>query len=266
VASQLTDLLKHRPDRSAHVVLGRFVMPDGSLSRRPEGAVGIWYVDRGSSFSPGSGHVIAIAGVTGFGSRSIDSSGKLMDFDGAPQDGGDVLSRGMLVYGCDGNVAQRFYLNVYPTMTGATRLGMPTRGDATVGCGAGFGGGLSASCHDRGRPYSSFIRGRARVSRRFGLDLRGRARDRGCAGVGAELVTLYKLERHRCRYLQPNGRLRRRTSCRRSIWLRAKGTTSWRLRVRGRLPRGYYRLLVRAVDRRGNHERPSKGNSRRVRL
>jgi hypothetical protein len=267
VANQLTALLRHRPDPAAHVVRGRFVMADGSLSRRPEGAVGIWFAGGGStSLTPGSGTLIATAGVTGFGSRAIDSSGKVMDYDGAPQDGGDVLSRGMLVYGCDGNVAQRFYLDVYPALGGATRLGKPTRGDATVGCGAGFGGGVSASCRDRGRPFSSLIRGRARVSRRFGLDLRGRARDRGCAGVGAELISLYKLERHGCRYLQPNGRLRRRTSCRRSVWLRARGTSSWRLRVRARLPRGYYRLLVRAVDRRGNHERPSKGNSRRVRL
>ncbi|MDQ6914543.1 MAG: hypothetical protein M3155_01875 [Actinomycetota bacterium] len=267
VANELTALLKHRPDPAAHVVLGRFVMPDGTLSRRPEGAVGIWFANGSStSLTPGSGRVIAIAGVTGFGSRSIDSSGKVMDYDGAPQDGADVLSRGMLVYGCDGNVAQRYYLNVYPTLSGASRLGLASRGDTTVGCGAGFGGGLSASCRDRGRPFSSFTRGRSRFSRRGGVDLRGRARDRGCAGVGAVLFSISKLERHGCRYLQPNGRLRRRTSCRRSVWLRAKGTTSWRLRLRGRLPRGYYRVLVRAIDRRGNHERPSRGNTRRIRL
>jgi hypothetical protein len=270
VADQLTGLLRKRPDPTGHVRLGRFVMDDGSLSRRPEGAVAVWMTAPGSSsLTPGSGTIIAVRGVTGFGRRANDLSGKLMDYDGSPQDAADVLSRGMLVYGCDGNVAERYYLNVYPDLGGAGSLPRATHGSATVGCGAGFGLARNARlvpgarCPDRASPLSSFARGRARVGRRS-LDVRGRSRDRGCAHLSAVLVSVAKLERGRCRFLQPNGQLRRGGTCRRPVWLRARGTTTWRLRLHARLPHGRYRVLVRAVDRNGNRERPSRSNWRAV--
>ena len=138
VADQLTALLSKRPDPTAQIRLGRFVMPDGSLSHRPEGAVAVWLADPGStSLSPGSGTIVAVKGVTGFGGRSVDSSGKFMDYDGTPQDEANILTRGMLVYGCNGNVAKRYYVNVYPALVGAS-LGSATKG-TTAGCGAGFG-------------------------------------------------------------------------------------------------------------------------------
>jgi hypothetical protein len=138
VANQLTALLSKRPDPTARIRRGRFVMPDGRLSHRPEGAVAVWIADPGStSLSPGTGTIIAVKGIKGFGSRSVDSSGKFMDYDGTPQDKADILTRGMLVYGCDGNVAKRYYVNVYPALAG-TRLGSATKG-TTAGCGAGFG-------------------------------------------------------------------------------------------------------------------------------
>ena len=113
-------------------------MPDGRLSHRPEGAVAVWLADPGStSLSPGAGTIVAVKGITGFGSRSVDSSGKFMDYDGTPQDKANILTRGMLVYGCDGNVAKRYYVNVYPALVGAS-LGSATKG-TTAGCGAGFG-------------------------------------------------------------------------------------------------------------------------------
>jgi hypothetical protein len=273
VANELTTLLDHTPDRTAHIDLGRFVMPDGSLSRRPEGAVAVWLADPGStSLSPDKGRIVALDGVTGFGSRAIDSGGVMMDYDGAPEDSADIVTRGMLVYGCDGNVAERHYLNVYPALSGASRLGGVTRDEVSVGCGAGFSqAGLSANCRDRSRPRSSFTRRRARLTRRQ-VALIGRASDRGCAGVGNVLVSIARLGRRgRCRYLQPNGRLRRSLACRRSLWLRAKriGRTgsTWRLRLRirgRRLPHGRYLVLVRAIDRRGNRERPRRTGNRRV--
>jgi len=136
VANQLTALLDKRPDPAARFRRGRFVMPDGSLSRRPEGAVAVWLARPGShSLSPGSGKIVAVKGITQFGNRPVDSSGKFMDYDGAAHQKADILTRGMLVYGCDGDVARRYYVNVYPVLSGAA-LGNPTSG-TTGGCGAG---------------------------------------------------------------------------------------------------------------------------------
>src|SRR5947208_11431718 len=103
----------------------------------------------------------------------------MMDYDGAEQPGsGDVTTRGMLLYGCDGSVARRVYLDLYPALTvAAPRLGAATSGTVQTGCGAGSGGprsgpvvpgsgssGAPRGCVDRSRPYS---RVRAlRVSRR----------------------------------------------------------------------------------------------------
>jgi hypothetical protein len=136
VANQLTALLKKHPDPTAQIRLGRFVMADGSLSHRPEGAVAVWLTDPGSrSLTPGSGKIIAIKGITGFGDRRVDSGGKFMDYDGRPQGVANILTRGMLVYGCDGAVAKRYYVNVYPALSGGP-LGSATTG-TTRGCGAG---------------------------------------------------------------------------------------------------------------------------------
>jgi hypothetical protein len=127
VADQLTGLLDKRPDPTAHIRLGRFVLPDGSLSRRPEGAVGVWLADPGStSLDPGSGTVIAIPGVTGFGARPVDATGSFMDYDGVAEDSADILTRGMLVSTCNGKVAERDYVNVYPALSGASGLGAAT--------------------------------------------------------------------------------------------------------------------------------------------
>jgi hypothetical protein len=125
VAEQLTALLDQHPDPDAHIRLGRFVMPDGSLSRRPEGAVGVWLADPGStSLDPGSGEVFASADVSRFGSRVVDAQGSFMDYDGTAQDGPDILTRGMAVKPCGAKEAtQRYYVNVYPALSGETSLG-----------------------------------------------------------------------------------------------------------------------------------------------
>jgi hypothetical protein len=48
--------------------------------------------------------------------------------------------------------------------------------------------------------------------------------------------------------------------------LRARGTRSWKLQLKARLPRGRYRMQVRAIDRRGNLEALKKRNVIRVRV
>jgi hypothetical protein len=136
VANKLTALLRKRPDPTAQFRRGRFVLPDGSLSRRPEGAVGVWLAKPGSnSLSAGSGRIIAIKGISGFGDRPVDATGKFMDYDGAPQGQANILTRGMLVHGCGGKVAKRYYVKVYRPLSGGP-LPSPTSGPGPP-CGAG---------------------------------------------------------------------------------------------------------------------------------
>jgi hypothetical protein len=286
VAQNLTDVLKAGgADPSAEYRLGRFVHPDGSVNRKPDGAVAIWLAKAGTTaLAPGTGTIVALPGVTGFGSRAIDASGRAMDYDGAEQPAeGDVATRGMLIYSCDGSVARRVYLDLYPALSGAAGLGSATRGEVQVGCGAGFGGGpgngpggagggppqpvpgRAAPCVDRRKPFGRFTRSRTHVTRRR-VSARGRAADRGCAGLGAVLVSMSKPRAHRCRFVRTNGRLTRRRSCSRPVLLRATGRRAWRLTLRTRLPRGSYRMQVRAVDRLGNKGRPGRRAVIRVRV
>jgi hypothetical protein len=109
-------------------------------------------------------------------------------------------------------------------------------------------------------------RGLVRV-RKGRVSVRGIARDRGCARLRAVLVSVRRVTRDgRCRFVQANGRLGHARSCARPVRLRARGTRSWKLQLKARLPRGRYRVQVRAVDRRGNMEALVKRNVVRVRI
>jgi hypothetical protein len=271
VAENLTGILKQQgADPAAVVRPGRFVYADGALGRSPYNAVGVWVAG-----SPGT--LYALPGVTGFGTRGVDGTARLMDYDGAEQPGdGDVTTRGALVYACDGSVARRVYLDLYPAVDAASlpKLGAATHGSVQTGCGAGSGGPrggpvvgpppqLPVGCVDHLKP-SSHVRA-VRASRRR-LSARGSARDRGCAGLRAVLVSVRAVHRGRCQFLAANGRLGRARSCARPLRLRARRTRSWKLQLKVHLPRGRYRLQVRAVDRRGNMEPLAKRNVVRVRV
>jgi hypothetical protein len=142
----------------------------------------------------------------------------------------------------------------------------------------GAGGGTKRGrCRDRIRPRSVLRRRNVRRSRR-GVSVRGRSTDRGCAAttalagrrgkVARVYVSVAKVKgRHDCRFLGRNMRLQPLSRCRRPVLHRARGTRSWRLSLRAPLPRGIYRVVVRAYDRAGNKERPAKGrNIRRFRV
>jgi hypothetical protein len=183
----------------------------------------------------------------------------------------------MLVYACNGAVTKRIYLDLYPAIDGApAKLGAATHGPTQVGCGAGSEGprtgpaagppaGLPVGCVDRKKPYSKVNRRRVRVGKRR-VSVRGIARDRGCARLRAVLVSVRMVRGWRCRFVQANGRLGRARSCTRPVRLRARGTRSWKLQLKARLPRGHYRVQVRAVDRRGNMEPYKRRNVVRVRV
>ena len=128
-----------------------------------------------------------------------------------------------------------------------------------------------SACRDRVSPRST-LRGRHVRGNRKRVAVRGHSTDRGCAAtatasarrgkVARVYVSLAKVKgRHQCRFLQRNRRLGRLTNCRRPVLFRARGTSSWKLGLRGRLPAGVYRVVVRAYDAAGNKERPAKGRN-----
>jgi hypothetical protein len=124
VAEHLTKLLSQHPDPVAHIRRGRFIYPDGSLSRRAQegaqSAVGVWVGGKGAThLRSGAGTVIALPGISSFGSRPVDATGEFMDYDGQAQPNGpDITTRGMLV-GSASNPSARYYLDVYPQLPAA---------------------------------------------------------------------------------------------------------------------------------------------------
>jgi hypothetical protein len=131
-------------------------------------------------------------------------------------------------------------------------------------------------CADSSAPITSYRRGRAVFARRREFVLRGRARDRGCGGrVGHVQVALAKRAvgarvSHRvtrsCRFVNARGKLTKPRSCARRLWLRARGTSSWKLVIRRRLPSGFYKVWARSVDRAFNREHVTRRNTRTFRI
>lgn len=119
-------------------------------------------------------------------------------------------------------------------------------------------------CADARRPRSVLSRKRSRL-RANRILLRGTASDRGCAGsttarkrageVTKVSVAVARKAGTRCRFLSARGRFGAARSCAKPVYLRAKGTRSWRLELKGRFPAGSYRVTVRARDAAGNRER-----------
>jgi hypothetical protein len=131
VADELAGLLRDHPDPSARFPTGRYVRADGAYSRWPTGAVGVLLTVPGASrLDPAHSTLIAVPSVARLGSRRIDRHGWFMDYDGQPQARPDISTRGMLVLGRDGCVARRYYLNVFPDLSVAGRLGSAQRGAA----------------------------------------------------------------------------------------------------------------------------------------
>jgi hypothetical protein len=103
VAEQLTALLDAHPDPTLSVQSGRFVLPDGTITRWATGAVGVVLAD---------GRVLAVKGVRAFGTRRVDGTITFVDYDGAPQTAADLSTRGIRT--ADGH---RVFVDLYPTMS-----------------------------------------------------------------------------------------------------------------------------------------------------
>ncbi len=262
VAEHLTALADLDPDPLAGIRRGRYLFADGSVSRRDqrplgggsEDAVGVWLADPGAdSLVPGTGTIIALPGIAGFGEQPVDESGSFMDYDGQAQPGPDLSSRGMLTP-ANGSpeITSRRYLDVYPKLS-SSPLGRAHGSDLPP-------------CTDR-RPPTSRITRVHLLRGKHQLRIAGRATDSGCDDPGTlarpgavadvRLDVAKRSGSHRCRFLRPRGRLQtRHHRCSKPIDLVPVGLEHWRLRLKVRhLPRGHYLIRARAADDSGNEER-----------
>jgi hypothetical protein len=124
VANTLAGLLDGRPDPSARIVAGRYVLPDGRYSRWSTGAVGLLLAPAGSAtLDPTRGLLIGAPATGAMGARKVDANGVFMDYDGQPQARPDVTTRGIMLLGSGGCVKARYYLNVFPTLDTSHPLG-----------------------------------------------------------------------------------------------------------------------------------------------
>jgi hypothetical protein len=256
VAERLTALLDQTPDPTAEIRQGRYIRADGSLSRRAEGAVGIWLADPGSTtLGPGTGTIVATPGIGFFGDRPVDANGGFMDYDGTNQGSPDITTRGMRAG------TTRYYVEVYPALQ-TTQLGAPAPPAPS--------GEPPGSCSGAQPPHSSLERKHISVNSRR-LKLSGASADDGCAGEPGQVervdVAIAKrVGRHRCRFVSPGGELGARTPCTDRSFIQAHGGEQFSLRVHAKLPRGRYAAIALGTDTHGNHELPGAGNRARFRV
>jgi hypothetical protein len=111
VAEHLSELVDAQPGQHAGISPGRFVRADGTLSRSPVGAVGVWL--EGSDHG-GTGMLLGTNGVRAFGARPVDGHGQFIDYDAVTQGSADLLTHGMTVNG------STVYVDVYPDVTAPT--------------------------------------------------------------------------------------------------------------------------------------------------
>jgi hypothetical protein len=127
--------------------------------------------------------------------------------------------------------------------------------DPAAGPAPGPGVGAGTPCRDTVAPTVSF--GRLKLTRKAAT-LAGSARDDSCGGVTRVEVALARKAGNRCRFASARGRLGKKRACSKRVWLRAKGTSAWRLRLSFKppLPRGTYVLQARGRDAAGNLRKP----------
>ena len=129
------------------------------------------------------------------------------------------------------------------------------------------GGGGPTTCSDTDRPQASFLKGKKGAgAKKRKLRLHGHASDAGCvaqisvAGQVARVeVAISRKAGKKCRFVAAGGKLGKARGCSKPVFLKAKGTTTWSLSLKRKLPRGRYTVLVRARDAAGNlQSKPAK--------
>jgi hypothetical protein len=124
------------------------------------------------------------------------------------------------------------------------------------------------TCTDTRAPYTRYARHQPRFRQGRPNKLFGTATDRGCRGrvtrVQVSVARRVGPKHARCRFMHAGSRFGRTTSCGRHVWLRARGTSRWTLRLR--LPKGYYKVWARALDAHKHVEHVSRQNVRTFRV
>ena len=110
-------------------------------------------------------------------------------------------------------------------------------------------------------PQSSISRKKLHTSRKKGIKAAGSSRDRGCAGLRRVDVVIARLTGKKCQFVRSNGRLTHRRRCRRLLLIKTRGTRSWSINLKHKLPRGRYRITASGLDKKGNRERQRRGNT-----
>jgi hypothetical protein len=103
------------------IASGRFLLADGTLTRRGrDNPVGLWLLPCGvTTFTPGTGTLVALTGIGQFGTTPVTANGVFMDFDGRAQAAPDINTRGMLVTDATGGVT-RYFMDPYLPLTGSS--------------------------------------------------------------------------------------------------------------------------------------------------
>ena len=124
----------------------------------------------------------------------------------------------------------------------------------------GGGNPPPTTCSDQARPRSSLLKGKKGAAlKHHKLKLRGHASDDGCtaaisvAGKVARVeVAISRKAGKKCRFVASSGKLGSARKCSKPVFLKAKGTTTWNLGLKRKLPHAKYTILVRARDAAGN--------------
>jgi hypothetical protein len=205
---------------------------------------------------------------------------------------GDYMTLALDPVGCEmiatGDVTQPDPATGNPRQTSLPLFVRQTSGPSLTGgdCGAPAGspaggsfatgpGGVTASCKDHRAPLSRFAPGRQVYRKR--LRLHGTASDSGCrnaqAGVHvpgrvrAVRVAVARTVGRGCAFLRRTHRFTKPRACRKPVYLRARGTRRWSLRLSRELPDGRYRVWTSAVDAHGNAEKSHRrSNVRRFQI
>jgi sulfur carrier protein ThiS len=119
------------------------------------------------------------------------------------------------------------------------------------------GGGPPTTCSDHALPSASLLKGkRGAKAKKRKLQLHGHAHDDGCVSVAGKVarvdVAISRKAGTQCRFVSRSGTLTTARKCSKPVFLKAKGTTSWSLTTKRKLPKGTYTILVRVRDAAGN--------------
>jgi hypothetical protein len=158
-----------------------------------------------------------------------------------------------------------FYVNghiMIPDMTGgltvirednapAAIVGKPVNPNGT-GNGGGGGSGGEASCKDKLAPSARVSK--AKLTRKR-ITLSGRAADKGCSRVARVSVAVAKVSGKKCRFLSSLRKFSKARSCRKPLYLTARGTTNWSYSLKTKLGKGRYLVMARSTDTSGNRSR-----------